>query len=254
MIRRNRVSRPQLTRSESLPPGHLPLLSSAALIIAHVCIYSYDRQVKQQNGESGSDNVGVKRVEHSLSPKERLVADQLWAAATQKFTIAAPRHYLEAPDLAAGYRIQKFNAIRALGAGHVTAGFKIAMTSKAIQAQFGLSHPTSGVLFQQMVHPNYMESECSGLSQGRVEGEIAFEMRSGVTDRNISREELFKAVRSVRPAIEVVNSRISDWDVTPFDFVADNSAAAHIVLGTLELPADGIDLASVTMTWLSTET
>ena len=33
-----------------------------------------------------------------------------------------------------------------------------------------------------------------------------------------------------RPAIEVVNCRIADWDVTSFDFVADNSAAEFVVM------------------------
>jgi 2-keto-4-pentenoate hydratase len=182
-----------------------------------------------------------------LDPSERNVADALWEAMTAREKIAAPRKLVDVPDLASAYRIQASNVERALADGYEKVGYKIAMTAIAIQKQFGLDHPTSGTLLDRMVLRGEPQVNCSGLSQGRLEGEIAFEMLSSLVDPNVSLDALSLAVGSACPAVEIVNSRIRNWDVTPFDFVADNSAAEYIVLGDAELPFQGLDLSSLQM-------
>ena len=49
-------------------------------------------------------------------------------------------------------------------------------------------------------------------------------------------------------AIEVVDSRIQNWDIRFVDTVADNASSALFVLGSRPVPLSGIDLAACVMT------
>jgi 2-keto-4-pentenoate hydratase len=185
----------------------------------------------------------------SSSPvaQERDAAQALWEAMVSKSRISPPRVLLDTPDLAAGYRVQALNVSRFVAEGQQKAGYKLALTSPAIQKQFGLNEPTSGVLFRSMVKGDNSTIEFSGLHQSRAEGEVAFEMAKGILDRSASVEDVLSAIGRARPAIEIVNCRIADWAVTSFDFVADNSAAEFVVLGESELEFRSRDLARVEM-------
>lgn len=179
--------------------------------------------------------------------QERDAAEALWEAMISKKRIPPPRGLLGTPDLAAGYRVQALNVSRFIAAGQRKAGYKLALTSPAIQKQFGLSQPTSGVLFSSMIQDDNVEFKFSGLEQSRAEGEVAFEMSKGILDLTASVEDVLNAIGRARPAIEIVNCRIADWDVTSFDFVADNSAAEFVVLGHSELDFRSSNLATIEM-------
>lgn len=170
-----------------------------------------------------------KEMNLSQHAAERSAAEDLWIAAERLTTVAAPRARLPEPSLDAGYRVQALNVERWRQAGRKDAGYKIAMTSLAVQRQVGVTHPTYGTLFADMICPSAAQIP-HALRQARAEGEIAFIMGEDVLQQ-LSDVELQDAIAQAVPAIEVVDSRVLGWDVTAFDFVADNAAATFAVLG-----------------------
>jgi 2-keto-4-pentenoate hydratase len=167
----------------------------------------------------------------ALNPEDENAAQALWNAVGSGVTIAPPRLLARNHDLAAGYRIQALNVRRWQAIGQQVVGHKIGMTSASIQKQFGIDHPTRGVLLGSMLHASGTRlSFPVGCSQGRAEGEIAFVIRDDLSAVSLV-GDMADAVEYALPAIEIVNSRIAKWDVTAFDFVADNAAAEFVILG-----------------------
>ena len=82
---------------------------------------------------------------------------------------------------------------------------------------------------------------------GRVEGEVAFLLKSELRGPGVTREDVIAATDCVAPAIEIVDSRVADWKVRLQDLVADNSASAFFVLGPRR-SLKGLDLRTVKMT------
>jgi 2-keto-4-pentenoate hydratase len=56
------------------------------------------------------------------------------------------------------------------------------------------------------------------------------------------------AVAYAAPALEIVDSRVRDWDITIVDTVADNGSSAMFVLGTIRLSLDDFEPKEVEMT------
>lgn len=132
--------------------------------------------------------------------------------------------------------VQRANVDFRVAEGHRIVGSKVGITSHAAQQQFGVSSPAYGILFADMVATDGASIASSVVPQLRVEAEIAFVLKSDLDDPDPTIVDVISAVAYGLPAIELVSSRIRDWDITMFDFVADNAAARMIVLG--ETPFD----------------
>lgn len=66
-------------------------------------------------------------------------------------------------------------------------------------------------------------------------------------DRDLTHErhtvaDVIRATAFALPAIEVVGSRVRDWDITLADTVADNASSGMYVLGNRPVPLTGVDL------------
>ena len=59
---------------------------------------------------------------------------------------------------------------------------------------------------------------------------------------------MLRAIDHVRPALELVDSRIADWKITYADTVADNGSSGLFVLGAAKVRPSDVDVAQVRMT------
>lgn len=130
------------------------------------------------------------------------------------------------------YAIQSLNTARRLSEGQRKVGCKIGLTSLAVQKQLGVDQPDFGVLFDTMGYGDGEPVPASILTQPKVEAEIAFVIGRDLPMPNPTLLDLINAVEYALPAIEIVGSRIANWDIRLTDTIADNASSSAYVLGT----------------------
>jgi 2-keto-4-pentenoate hydratase len=162
--------------------------------------------------------------------------------------IAPLRDELAAGGVDAAYAVQEANTRHALANGRRLVGRKIGLTSKAVQAQLGVDSPDFGMLFADMMLRDGDEMPRGKVLQPKAEAEIAFVMRQDLTDPGITLIDVAAAVDHVLPAIEIVGSRIRDWNIKLLDTIADNASSGMFVLGGTPRALDGLDLPTCAMT------
>lgn len=175
------------------------------------------------------------------------VADALFRAEAGRSPIAPLTGRIDGLSLPDAYRIQLYNADRALQSGRVATGKKIGLTSKAMQQLIGVDQPDFGFLFADMeaAGGNVLADR---LIQPKAEGEIAFILGDDLTMHGqVGINDVLAATAWIVPAIEIVDSRIKDWKIGILDTVADNGSSAMYVLGRTRVGPRDIDLVAETM-------
>ncbi len=160
---------------------------------------------------------------------------------------APVRELLPANDLAAAYAVQNANTERWLGEGRRLVGRKIGLTAKAVQRQLGVDQPDYGMLYADMSVGDGEEIAHARVLQPKVEAEVAFVLERDLALEQPTVADVIRAVAYALPAIEVVGSRIANWDIRIVDTIADNASSGLIVLGGPPRKLDGLDLRACGM-------
>jgi 2-oxopent-4-enoate hydratase len=131
--------------------------------------------------------------------------------------------------VAGAYSVQQLTRSRA---GGRVLGWKVGLTSRAVQRQLQVTQPDFGFLLDTMAIPAETEVPGERLLQPRVEGEIAFVLQRPLAGPGVTVADVLRATAFVLPAIEIIDSRIAGWKITYEDTIADNASSAAFVLGT----------------------
>lgn len=152
------------------------------------------------------------------------------------------RTLLPEGDLAAAYAVQEANTRCWLDDGRRPVGRKIGLTAKAVQVQLGVDQPDYGMLFADMCLGDGEEIAAGRVLQPKVEAEIALVLERDLAFEQPTVADVLRATAYALPAIEVVGSRIANWDIRIVDTVADNASSGLFVLGGPARKPDGLDL------------
>jgi 2-keto-4-pentenoate hydratase len=174
-------------------------------------------------------------------------ANLLWSAAQTRQPCSPVRELLKDAGPDAAYAVQEINTKRRLAAGARLAGRKIGLTSAAVQKQLGVDQPDYGMLFADMAVADGEQVALSRLMQPKIEGEIAFVMGRDLDVSTPTIADLLRAVDFAVAAIEIVDSRIKNWDIRLIDTIADNASAGMYVLGTQPRLLRDVDLVQCGM-------
>ncbi len=157
------------------------------------------------------------------------------------------RDGLDPLDADGAYTIQAINNRFWQKQGRKIVGHKAGLTAKAVQVQLGVDQPDFGVLFDDMRVVDGGRLDPARTIQPKAEAEIAFVLGADLPEAATTVEQVAAAITSVHAAIEIVDSRIEDWNISFADTVADNGSSAFFVLADEGLPLAGLDLENAAM-------
>lgn len=158
------------------------------------------------------------------------------------------RHLLGSDsDVDAAYAVQETNTDLSVSAGRRISGRKIGLTSAVVQQELGIDRPVSGTLFADRCVTDGIDVPAGALVQPSAEGEIAFVLGDDLDKGEHSVVDVIGATAYVLPAIEIVDSRTADWDLTVVDMVADNACSGFYVLGSRPTPLAEVDIREARM-------
>lgn len=146
------------------------------------------------------------------------------------------------PDLTPSdaYGIQQIVVADRISRGETVIGWKLGLTSKAMQTQLGVDQPDYGPILSGSRVASGAAIAVEALIAPRVEAEIAVVLRRSLSGP-VSREEVLAATDGVCAAIEVIDSRIADWKIKLPDTVADLASSSHVVVSDTLVPIDGFE-------------
>lgn len=135
------------------------------------------------------------------------------------------------------YAVQAALVARKVAQGRRVIGWKIGLTSRAMQQALNITTPDSGVLLDDMLFDTGATVPEGRFIQPRIEAEIAFIMNRDLRGTSVTRDDVLAATQAVAPALEILDTRILRADPQTgqariiTDTVSDNAANAGIVLG-----------------------
>mgnify|MGYP006167035397 CR=1 FL=1 len=182
-------------------------------------------------------------METTLDPRViQQAAEMLRGAATSGTPVAPVRDLISSGGVDTAYAVQELNTRHYLDNGRRLVGRKIGLTSLAVQRQLGVDQPDYGMLFADMDVPEGIPISLDQVLQPKVEAEIAIVIGRDLPHPDLTTAEMIRAVEYVVPAIEIVDSRVANWDIRIWDTVADNASSGLFVLGAVPRKLDGLDL------------
>jgi 2-keto-4-pentenoate hydratase len=180
--------------------------------------------------------------------------DRLARAQATRVPCAPVRDLIGTDDLPAAYAVQQGLVQGRLAGGVSIVGRKIGATSKAVQDQLGVDQPDFGYLLSDMdvssgALPGGGPISMRTLVQPRVEAEVAFRLGKDidVAEEEITLALVRDAVEVALPALEIVDSRIADWNIKFTDTVADNASSGLFVVGADAKPLTEVEPVDVVM-------
>jgi len=152
------------------------------------------------------------------------------------------------PDMTVtdAYRVQRLqDEWMTRGRGPLV-GHKIGLTSKAMQEQLNVDSPDFGVFTRDMLHHDNAHIPASGFISPKVEPEFAFVLDKDLTGPNVTIDDARAAIGTVHAAIEIIDSRIQNWDITLVDTIADNASCGAVAMSKQPLDLSPYRLATIT--------
>jgi 2-oxopent-4-enoate hydratase len=170
------------------------------------------------------------------------LADRLAAATSGRTAVAALT--AEHPDMtpADAYAIQQRIVAARIEAGERIVGWKLGLTSKAMQTQLGVDQPDYGPILSGFLVPEGRAIPAAELIAPRVEAEIAFVLGRDLRGPGVTSLDALQATAGIAPAIEIIDSRIADWKIRLADTIADLASTARVTFAGRLVQLGDIDV------------
>jgi 2-keto-4-pentenoate hydratase len=171
------------------------------------------------------------------------IVESFWAS--RQRGVYFPPEWFDRLSLEEGYQVQLGLLERRLAAGARLIGWKVGLTSLAMQEQFRVPEPLFGYLLDDAPYASGARFAAAALIQPGVENELCLRLGRDLAGPGVDEAAARAAVAGVYPALEIAETR-GDFTGQLAVAIADNIQQRYIVLGpeTRPLPAD-LDLAVV---------
>lgn len=174
-------------------------------------------------------------------------ANRLYEAEKSRIQIPALTRSFDM-DMDDAYAVQKSWVDRKVADGAQVMGYKIGLTSRAMQSAMNIDTPDYGVLLDDMEFANNSDIVTADFTDPRLEVELAFVLNKPLFGENVTVEQVLDATDYVVPALELIAARSVRTDPETgytrnvFDTIADNAANAGVIVGDRHFKPGDIDL------------
>ena len=148
-------------------------------------------------------------------------------------------------DVVDAYEIQLLNIRRRIADGATVIGHKVGLSSKAMQQMMGVDEPDYGHLLGDMEVFEEVPVDTSRYLLPRVEVEVGFVLGADLPGADCTEADVLAATVAYAPAIELIDSRIKDWNIGLCDTISDNASSAGWVLGRERVAPADIDIKGI---------
>lgn len=157
-------------------------------------------------------------------------------------SIDSPSSAFGSINVEEAYKVQDMFVKHMLENDERIIGWKVGATSRAVMEQLEIKEPFLGCMTTQSEYSSLKEIKPSHFCKLAVEGEIAFVMGKTLKGPGITRTDVIQATAGIMGVVELVDCRITDWQVTSTEAIADNALHAGIVMGPFMKSVSGFDL------------
>ncbi|MFV8049129.1 2-keto-4-pentenoate hydratase [Mycobacterium sp. 48b] len=148
-------------------------------------------------------------------------------------------------DVVDAYEIQLINIRQRVAEGARIIGHKVGLSSKAMQDMMGVDEPDYGHLLDEMEVFENVPVKSSNFLYPRVEVEVGFILADDLPGAGCTEEDVLAATAAFAPAIELIDTRITNWQIKLCDTIADNASSAGWVLGEARVSPKDIDICNI---------
>jgi 2-oxo-hept-3-ene-1,7-dioate hydratase len=175
-------------------------------------------------------------------------ADQLFEAEQNRVQIRPLTLTYPDMDMDDAYAVQKAWVDRKIADGRRVTGYKIGLTSRAMQMAMKIDTPDFGILLDDMAYADGAQIRAADFTDPRIETEFAFVLNKPLSGEDVTVNDVLAATDYVVPALELIAAR--SYRVDPetgytrnvCDTIADNAANAGYILSDTKVRPDEIDL------------
>jgi 2-keto-4-pentenoate hydratase len=184
------------------------------------------------------------------STQRTTAAELLWAAERDLAPIDPLTETFPGIDAVDAYEIQLINIRRKIAAGARVRGHKVGLSSPVMQQMMGVDEPDYGHLLDSMILSGKAPIPAGKYCYPRIEVEIGYVLGSALPGADCTEEDVLAATEYIVPSLELIDSRITNWQIKLPDTIADNASSAGVILGEArrtpaELAERGVDLANI---------
>ena len=148
-------------------------------------------------------------------------------------------------DVIDAYEIQLINIRQRVAEGARVLGHKVGLSSKAMQEMMGVDEPDYGHLLDEMQVFEDRPVPAGKYLYPRVEVEVGFVLADDLPGEGCTEDDVLAATAAFAPAIELIDTRITDWKIKLCDTIADNASSAGWVLGEARVSPKDIDIQNI---------
>ncbi len=148
-------------------------------------------------------------------------------------------------DVVDAYEIQLLNIRQRVAEGARVVGHKVGLSSEAMQKMMNVDEPDYGHLLADMEVFQDVPVTTSDYLYPRVEVEVAFILAEDLPGVGCTEDDVLAATAAFAPSIELIDTRIKNWQIKLCDTIADNASSAGWILGPERVSPKDIDIQAI---------
>ncbi len=148
-------------------------------------------------------------------------------------------------DVVDAYEIQLINIRQRVAEGARVLGHKVGLSSKAMQHMMGVDEPDYGHLLDEMEVFEDVPVKAGRFLYPRVEVEVGFILADDLPGAGCTEDDVLSGTEALVPSIELIDTRITNWNIALCDTIADNASSAGFVLGKARVSPADIDVKAI---------